>query len=116
MVKMEQLLRLFRPARPKPDADAPPVKLAEDAFDSSYGVLIVSDIKAHHTTVLDWINQNSSGKVQVQIINAQQEFGLWVVSPGGYSRAFFAFENSDDALVFRIKYGGDVVDRKRNRL
>jgi hypothetical protein len=43
------------------------------------------------TEVLDWVNKNSNGKVAVRKSSLREPY--------------IAFENLDDALVFRIKYG-----------
>lgn len=87
------------------------MSLVADCFDKSFKVLIDSDILPHHITVLDWINQNSKGNVQVRMFNTKQVSNNWVISTDGHTRAFFAFEDIDDALVFRIKYGGNITRR-----
>lgn len=83
-----------------------------DCFEKPYKVLIDSDIKPEHINVLDWLNQNTKGNVQVRIFNAQLVDQKWVISSTGRTRVFFAFDNTDDALVFRIKYGGNITSNK----
>lgn len=56
--------------------------------------------------MLEWTDQNSKGNVSVKLFTASKKEDKWVVDEThGLDCAFFAFEKSDDALFFRIKYG-----------
>lgn len=83
--------------------------LVENCFDKPYKVLIEYDINEEYLLALDWLNINSKDAVQVKILRSQKVGNSWVVSPVGDDRAFFAFKNADDALIFRIKYGGNIT-------
>jgi hypothetical protein len=80
----------------------------ENCFDKPYKVLIEYEISPEYLLALDWANTNTNGNVQVKILRSQKVGNSWVVSPVGDDRAFFAFEKSDDALFFRVKYGGNI--------
>jgi len=84
--------------------------LVENCFDKPYKVLLEYDIDEEYLLALDWINNNSNKRVQVKILCSQKVNNTWVVSPVGDNRAFFAFDSTDDAIVFRIKYGGNITN------
>lgn len=83
--------------------------LVENCFDKPYKVLVEYEINEEYLLALDWLNINSKDTVQVRILRSQKVGNSWVVSPVGDDRAFFAFKNADDALIFRIKYGGNIT-------
>lgn len=85
--------------------------LVENCFKQPYKILIDKDITPEYVTLLDWVNKNSIGTVQVKLLRTQKVNEKWVLSPVGHDVAFFAFDNEDDALMFRIKYGGNISSR-----
>lgn len=91
------------------NTEATEVILIENCFDRNYKVIIGNDIGAEYVTALDWINKNTKGNVQVRIFKTNKVGDRWVVCSSGYDKCFFAFENFDDAIMFRIKYGGFVA-------
>jgi hypothetical protein len=84
----------------------------EQCFKKPYKILMDCDITSRHVETLDWVNRNTKGNVQVKLLKVQLVGEKWAVSPVGFDRAFFAFDNKDDALVFRIKYGGNITSNR----
>ena len=67
-------------------------------FDKKYKTVIKYKYSLEHHMMLEWIDQNSKGTVDVKI--TEDSTGPFVK----YDMIYFAFEDPDDALVFRIKY------------
>jgi hypothetical protein len=82
-----------------------------DLFDRRFKHIISCDATPDLLLILDWVNIHTVGTVKVELIVATKLGDTWGVDPGGTLRAFFGFENSDDALVFKIKHGGDMKTR-----
>lgn len=59
-------------------------------FDTKYKTIIKCIYSAEYLTMLEWIDQHSIGLVDVKV-------------PGD-GWIYFAFEDPDDALVFKIMY------------
>ena len=47
--------------------------------------------------ILDWVNKNSTGRVDVRFENSY-----------GYEKIYIAFENPNDALIFKIKFSEEI--------
>jgi CRISPR/Cas system-associated protein endoribonuclease Cas2 len=77
----------------------------EGYFDKGAIVVHAGKRDDSYPQMLDWVDKNSSDRVNVECLQAIQKDGQWVQSTLGEFRVFFAFKNSDDALFFRIKYG-----------
>jgi len=70
--------------------------IPQPKFDKKYKTIIKVNYgpEFHYTETLDWINRNSRNSVDIAVVGE----GAGPVS------IYYAFENSDDALVFKIKY------------
>jgi hypothetical protein len=68
--------------------------IPQPKFDKKYKTIIQLDYDHDYLDVMDWINIHSKDSVDVEVITS----GFDVIC------VFFAFENEDDALVFKIKY------------
>lgn len=78
----------------------------KDDFDSKYKTIIAINIGIDYIEILDWINKNSKGLVHIQIHTAEKLGDEWIKSEAHIAKkmAFIGFQNSDDALYFKIKY------------
>jgi hypothetical protein len=65
---------------------------AVPAFDTKYKVVVKYQYEHEYVSIIDWLNNHSSGSVDIKI------------SEGRGYEMFVAFENPDDALVFKIRY------------
>lgn len=79
MVQMTHLTGSLIEEKPKPK------------FDKKYKIVIWVNPAASYLEMTDWINSNSNGPVDVRF----NDNGVVT---------HFAFANTDDALVFKIKY------------
>lgn len=61
-------------------------------FDKKYQVVVEYHIEQEYVSILDWLNTHSSGSVDIKITEGR-----------GY-KMYVAFENPDDALIFKIKF------------
>ena len=69
------------------------------------GRTVVScELNDRYIEMIDWVDQNSTGDVSVKLCSSTQKDDKWYADSQGFDRVFFAFENADDALLFRIKY------------
>lgn len=69
---------------------------AENIFDSNYRVVIqVDSSEPNIFSILDFLDSNSIGNIRITMIDREP------LPP----RYLVAFENEDDALFFRIKFG-----------
>lgn len=93
MGKMAQLLHTIRTlfsTKKKPEmigCDGEPI------FDKRYKIIIKKDYTSGYLDMLEWINTNSNDSVEVRFNNIYGQEGIYI-----------GFENSDDALFFKIKY------------
>lgn len=67
-----------------------PCIIQQPEFDKKYKTIVRCDYYAGYLEMLDWINQHSNSSVDVKIDN-----GVAI---------YVAFENPDDATIFKIKY------------
>jgi hypothetical protein len=65
-------------------------------FDEKYKIIIKLNYSPefHYLETLDWIDRNSKDSVDVAVVG----------EGAGPISIYYAFENSDDALIFKIKY------------
>lgn len=66
-------------------------------FDPKYKTILEVKCKPDYINMLEWVNRNSSGSV-----DAKFEFG--VGTGYGIEKIYLGFEDSGDALIFRIRY------------
>jgi hypothetical protein len=78
--------------------------LLTDCFDKKFKIIIDCDITDKQMEMLYWLNNNTIGVTVVKFLKAHQISGQWVTTYEGKDRCFVAFENLDDALVFKIRY------------
>jgi len=70
-----------------------PLPTRPPEFDKKYKIIIKHKHTLEYHKMLEWVDNNSNGAVEVKL------GGELVITD-----AYFAFEDPDDALVFRIKY------------
>jgi hypothetical protein len=63
-------------------------------FDKKYKIVIKCKFTDEYFKMVDWVNENSQGLVDIRFNAATNEIDT----------VFVAFEDLDDALVFKIKY------------
>lgn len=73
-------------------------------FDDKFTIILSRKTTLDHYSILDWINLNSSGRVSSKSLKVENKGGEWTISSIGEYRSFFGFENSDDALLFKIRF------------
>lgn len=64
-------------------------------FDPKYKVVVRCDAGPTYLEMLEWVNKNSAGSVDVKF---DIGFGY------GVEAVYLGFEDTDDALIFKIKY------------
>jgi len=64
-------------------------------FDKKYKIIVKCKYTPLHAEMLEWVNNNSNGSVDVQCR------GSFVT---GLEDAYFGFQESGDALFFKIKF------------
>ncbi len=65
-------------------------------FDKSFKTIITYNVDGNYYHLLDWLNSNSRGKVEIKLSDSMiDNFTV---------KAFIGFEYPDDALIFKIKY------------
>lgn len=94
---MEQFWNMFRKCKTNHSADAEHSVSPTVAFSSNYTNVIAIDYVHGYYDILDWVNKNSTGRVEVKFENSY-----------GYEKILIAFENERDALVFKIKFSGEL--------
>ena len=62
-------------------------------FDEKYKTIIKYNYDPNYTEMLDWVNRNSKGSVDIKFDNDSSKCALYL-----------GFEEPDDALIFKIKY------------
>lgn len=79
-------------------------------FEPKFKVIVKLGFPDNYAEILDWINNNSDGSVEVQLVKKDgtkvDSFIPWY-TPAGLQASYFmfvAFENEDDATFFKIKY------------
>ena len=95
--KWHNILRPFKPTTEKHDKKED-VKDSEIIlnFDKKYKKIIKYPYnETCYIEMINWLHSNSIGAIDIQFV--MQEFGI-------PHSLFIAFENLDDALVFKIKY------------
>jgi hypothetical protein len=73
-------------------------------FDLKYRYLVSINNTQELLLILDWVNRYSLGSVILDTDTQDSISGNTV----------FLFENIDDALRFKIKYGGSIIKRGKN--
>lgn len=61
-------------------------------FDKKYKVVVEYQLEHEYVSILDWLNTHSSGSVDIKITEGR-----------GY-KMYVAFEDPNDALIFKIRY------------
>jgi hypothetical protein len=79
-------------------------KYIKGYFDGKYKIILDRELLPDHVEMIHWINENSIAGVAIRIYSAYKMEKGWVLSSVGKNRVFIAFEDLDDALVFKIKY------------
>jgi len=93
---MEQFWNIFRKSK---TSSEPPKKAVSPtvSFKNDYSNIVAVDYTHSYYDILDWINQNSSGQVEVKFENSY-----------GYEKIYIAFEKEQDALIFKIRFSEDL--------
>jgi hypothetical protein len=63
-------------------------------FDKRYKAVVRKRFTPYYFEMLNWANEHSKGQIAVSVCSETT------------GDVYFAFENEDDALVFKIKYSG----------
>lgn len=78
---------------------------------TKYKTILKFTVPNNYPEMLDWVNSNTNGSVKVELsIIPVGEVGMPWYSPAGWqppATVYMGFENSDDAMFFKIKYAGD---------
>jgi hypothetical protein len=69
------------------------VQRGRPVFDCKYTTIVKHDYTPEWIEMIDWTNENSLGDVDVKFDNQH-----------GQEAIYLGFEDSNDALVFRIRY------------
>lgn len=67
------------------------------AFSDEYSVIVSMGYVTEYLNIIDWVNKNSQGKVEVKFENSY-----------GYEKIYFGFSNENDALLFRIRFSEEI--------
>lgn len=62
----------------------------ENIFDRKYKTIVRVNSRDNYLEMVDWVDLNSKGSVEVRYASS--------------NKIDVAFENSDDAIIFKIKY------------
>jgi len=65
-------------------------------FDSNFKTIVRHDLNEYFPEIVDWIDKNSSGRVSIKCDTKDKKNRLETL--------YIGFENSDDALVFKIRF------------
>ena len=84
---------MFRKCKTSHLADAKRPVSPTVAFSSNYTSVVAMDYVHGYYDILDWVNKNSSGQVEVKFENSY-----------GHEKIYIAFESERDALVFKIRF------------
>lgn len=95
MGKMAQLLHTIRTSLSTKKRVEMITRSNPPIFDKKYKIILKYDYTNRYIDMMDWVDKNSSGLVSTAVAE---------VTPDGVGEVYFAFENSDDALFFKIKY------------
>lgn len=80
-------------------------------FDKRFKTIIERELDITYFYILEWLNENSINDVQVKAFHVQKIDNKWVIFPSGRQRLFIGFENKDDALYFKLKFGaGEIIE------
>lgn len=91
---MERLWNMFRKKPRNSDSTEEQVSVSPTVtFDKKYKTIVKCDYSDGYTEMLYWLDENSDKSVDVKFENAY-----------GSESIFVGFENSDDALLFRIRF------------
>jgi hypothetical protein len=74
--------------------ELPCITSPKPEFDKKYKVVIRCKYDDDYIEKVNWVHKNSKDLVKIQVTGNSFEM----------TDIFFAFENQDDALVFKIKY------------
>lgn len=75
-------------------------------FDRKYKVILTFAYPDNYIEMLDWVNTNSNGSVEISLGNYIRDPSIPWYAPAGQLRktVYVGFENLDDATFFKIKY------------
>lgn len=62
-------------------------------------------------SIFDWVKQNVKG--QFMVLGGQQQHGIEVFDLNSWpkaSRNIWCFESLDEALLFKLAWGGEIVE------
>lgn len=96
-----------REVQPSENNSERPV-FVKSEFDKRFKTIIERDLDIY---ILEWLNENTKDEVQVKVLSAQKVENKWVIFAPGQRRMFIGFENKDDALYFKLKFGaGEIIE------
>lgn len=67
-------------------------------FDKKYKSIVVYSQSEKYYEITEWLEKNTAGLVSIKLSDELAFFGA------SNSKMYIAFENSDDALLFKIKF------------
>lgn len=100
MVKMAQSLTSILRRWTNKDVIVSPQRVVQNApvFDKKYKIILECKYDERAYDMLEWVNKFSNGAVDVKNkVKSTEPQTIQLM-------AYFAFEDLDDALIFRIKY------------
>jgi len=75
------------------------------AFDDKFKIILRHQYNVvQYLEILDWIETNSIGSVEIKTIYELDLKKQVTIAPGVFKIFYIGFEDSDDALVFKIKF------------
>lgn len=69
-----------------------PSHILRPEFDEKYTVVVEYHLQNEYVNIIDWLNTHSTGSVDIKI------------SEGRGYKMYVAFEDPNDALIFKIKF------------
>jgi hypothetical protein len=75
-------------------------------FEDRFQTVLEYPLDNRYHDMGEWVDKNSTGNVSIKLSPPQGNVEDVWYAPAGIirKRVFFGFENSDDALFFKIKY------------
>lgn len=83
-----------------------PIKYVSELFDQKYEIIVGKKMDIHFIETINWVNENSKRPVDVKFLHSKKVGNDWLLQHELNSDlyVFFAFQDVDDALYFKIKY------------
>lgn len=74
-------------------------------FDKRFKIIVKCEYNEYYYEMLNWINNNSNGMVEIKLSTTPYNMEYAVPPNIPWTKeVFVAFENTDDATFFKIKY------------